>query len=290
MSQPFGVDLSNAEFNTPESHSAETAPSGDSAPAGEAFKDEAPVPGNERGANETQVQAQKRELTKEDYEKWLGMEAAAPTAEDKKFSDNFQYDIATLIKDPSQFGKFQQIYPAAYVDKARQIMLANGVSPDAPRNPNQPNTQDRPWTRDPEYQQAMQELNSWKSQQREQRIEAMGTKLDTAFNSLHQKYKFAEPELVNARMMALNSKNISFVDDKGNLHMKAIEQLFKQDHEARKAAFQKHYKQMVDEQKNTNLRAKDMGSGGSLGSVPGIKHKTIKEATKAFLGDIRAAR
>lgn len=292
-SQPFGVDLSNAQFNTSERESSatETAPSGDSAPTGEALKDEAPVQGNERGASpEVAPKAPQRELTQAEYEKWLGLESEPQAVADtKKFTDNFQYDIATLIKDPSQFAKFSQIYPPEFVERARQIMMANGVNPYAPVPKTEPPKANDPWA-DPRLQEALNEIQGFKAQQREQRIEAMGSKLDSAFGNLKQKYQFAEPELVNARMMALNAKNISFVDKSGNLQMKAIEQLFKQDHEARKASFQKHYKTMVDSQKNANLRAKDMGSGGSLGSVPGTKPKTIKETTKAILSDLHASR
>jgi len=287
--QPFGVDLSNAKFesNEPEGNGGgAAAPSGSEAPTGEAFKPEAKA--EETSGAQDKVQEPQRELSKDEIERLLGLETQQKN-DFKKYDDNFGFDIAVLLKDPKQFNRFAQIYPEAYVERARQILAANGVNPFQPQDAPKSTPTNDPWS-DPRIQKALEMADKFEAMQKEQRIEAIGHKLDKAFDSLASKYPDADKNVVNWYLQGLAQKGISLMDEKGNLRTQILERLFKSDHDARNAAYEKKYRSLVDNQKNVNRRAKDMGSGGSLSSIPGKEARTIKDATKMLLSDIRAAK
>lgn len=286
-SQPFGVDLSNVEFKNPSEESNvpshEGAPSGGEAPSGEAFKSEKETKG-EGDAGSPKEKVEQRVFSKDELESILGIKTEPQKVDTKKFDDNFGFDIATLLKDPKQFGRFAQIYPQAYVERAKQILAANGINPNA-----QPTMTTKPDSLDPRIQRALEIADRFEAMQKEQRIEAIGQKLDTAFEKLSQKYPDADKNVVNWYLQGLAQQKVNLMDEKGNLRMQILEKLFKSDHDARNAAYEKKYRSKVENQKKVNLKAQDMGSGGSLSSVQGKQARTIKEATNAILADLRAS-
>jgi hypothetical protein len=300
MSGPFGVDLTNATFkNTSDSeqssgegHSA--ASSTDAAPSGEAFKDAASAPKGDSDRQEVVQSRESKEYSKEELEKLLGIESQSqsqPQQSFQKFDDNFGHDLATLMKDPGQFQKFAGIYPPQYVERARQVLMANGINPYSPQQQQQQQTQqpNDPF-RDPRMQEVLQMAEMYKQQQKEQRIESINNKLDTSFEKLGTKYPDADKNVVNWYLQGLANKGISLMDDKGNLRTQVIEKLFKADHDNRNKSYEAKYRAKVDAQKKMNLKSKDMGSGGSLGTAKSSEVRTIKDATKAMLNDIRQTR
>lgn len=293
---PFGVDLSNATFSKPESESAPAASgaavSSDAAPSGTAFSEgevseQKGTALEAKGETTTPSVDLRKDYSKEELEKMLGIESQPVAQNNQKFDDNFGYDIATLLKDPTQFAKFAQIYPPQYVERAKQVLQANGVNPNQPTNQPAPKPND-PWS-DPRIQKLLETADRFETMQKEQRIEAIGQKLDTSFDKLSAKYPDADKNVVNWYLQGLAHKGISLLDAKGNLQTQILEKLFKADHEARNKAYEAKYQAKVKAQKTMNAKSRDMGSGGSLASVGGSQPRTIKEATKQVLNDLRAS-
>lgn len=289
----FGVELPE-NFDAPKG----TEPSqGGEAPPGAANEAAAQAPaGKETVRTEPQasdldsldrVRFRGKEFSKEELENLLLGQGQRQETDTKKFDDNFAYDLAAVMKDPSKLAQFSQIYPANYVQRAQFILEQNGISAKAESRTNgQPESK----SGDQRLDEMWSTVQEFKQQQKESRIQAYQHQVDTTFDKLATKFPEADQEVINSRLQAILAQGVNIMDAKGNLDSKVVEKLFKQDHDARTARYEATYRKKVDAQKTASTNARDMGRGGTPASISGNSPRTIRDATKNFMRDIEASK
>lgn len=179
--------------------------------------------------------------------------------ENRKYYDNLVYDLPKVLQNPALVAEFKRVYPNQFHSlighlESKQQADKQGV--------------------DPEFYREFQEI---KTQLRDQRVSAIEAELDHKFSTLSQKYPYADEEVVIARAQTL-------LDSGQKLSDEVWDKLWKSNHEKISQAISKN----IQSQKSANAQGKDMGSGGGIAGQAPVKHRTIKEASKAmheFLGE-----
>lgn len=204
-------------------------------------------------------------------------------AETRKYVDNFQTDLQTVINDPTRIKDFKAVYPKAYVSVAEKIL--ERLAPQNPSVPQvNPNTQKMPdelSRKLAEMESKLSKLDQWEEQQRVAEVQKIESWLDNQYSTLSKKYDHADPEVVTARAQVL-SDNGHKVDEK------ILEKLFEKHHSEVKTRWDKTYKEKVNKQLEAGNKSKDVGAGGGTPGGAPKQARTIKEATKIALEDLGA--
>lgn len=200
-------------------------------------------------------------------------------ASERRYAQAFAADMRFLLQNPDKFDKFAEIYPKTYQDMAREILeqaslKQQGMSPQPGNNQAVP--------KDPELAEIKGELTEWRKAQHAAEVEKIQSWLDNQFETLSKKHPYADTEVVMARAQILS--------DQGNKITKEIlDKLFAKSNDEIKDRFEKMYKGKVTEQLKAGEKSRDVGSGGGIPGQSPKGFKTIKEATQAFLSDIKSA-
>lgn len=231
------------------------------------------------------VKWQGREWTKDELSKSFMMQSdytqkTQRLNEERKYAENFAYDLMSVLKNPSLAARFKQIYPQtfhAHVDAGLSLykqLRAQGMSHSQAAEQTQDQAQGQSKAGLPdEFLQRFERLESQIEQTNLAKIEAQ---LDATFSKLEQKYPFADEEMVIARASALIDQGQKMSDD-------VWDKLWKSSHETLKGKADKHYSEQVNKQKQANQKGRDVGSGGGIPASAPKQPKSIKEATDMFL-------
>jgi uncharacterized FlaG/YvyC family protein len=212
-------------------------------------------------------------LMREDYTR-----KTQELAEARKYADNFDADLSTVLREPNRLSDFARIYPPSYVEKVQRIL--ERANPESAQASSQGQAQ-RPAELPPEMRELLQFKQTWEQERKEQAIQSTQRELDTMFSDFGKKYEFANHK-------AVNNAAISVVEAGHKLTPQLLEKLFKQEHEDMKALFEKSYKNKVQAQKQAGFKARDAGPGGSApGAAPKV-NKTLREARDQWLSDLEA--
>lgn len=200
--------------------------------------------------------------------------------ETRKYVDNFSVDLQTVLKDPAAWGQFQKVYPKEFVAIAKEI-LDNRVREAAPQQNADPSERPDPYAK--RFERIEGVLGNWEKAQHQAEVEKTEAWLDNQFDTLSKKFPRAQSEVVSARAEAAHKNGIEITD-------KVLEKLFRQNHEETQAAWEKHYKEKVDQQLKAGSKAKDVGPGGATPSAAPVVPKTMKEARRALDEHLEGAR
>jgi hypothetical protein len=297
VGSPFGVEIPD-NFGAPESaSSAGSAGAADTAPEGAAnTAAESPAAVTKPESQEPQVtdldslerfRFQGRELSKDDLQKLLSGESGAKAESDNaRFDQNFRYDLATVLEDPSKLAAFRQIYPPEYVQIVERALKAQGLTATASPSQGQPNAKQETPPADPRIARLEKIADQWEAAQKEQRVSQITQSLDKSFDKLSKKYPDADPEVINSRLFAMRQMGQELQTKDGKLREDIIEKLFKDDHTKREQAYEAKYSQKVEAQKRANSQARDVGQGGSASSPAPQRARNIKEATAQALASL----
>ena len=190
-------------------------------------------------------------------------------AEERKYFDNLNADLAAVKANPSLESKFREVYPAKYhayldyVAQKKEAQAGNG-------QPGQYGNID------PEFKRRFDMLEA---DMNTRKAEAINAELDARFKTLSEKYPLADEEAAIARAQALHSKGIQLTD-------KVWDQIWKAVSDKNEAVFKKYGSAQVNKQKQANQRGKDAASGGGIPGLAPKQPKTIKEASKFALEEI----
>lgn len=212
---------------------------------------------------------QKATLRQEDYSR-----KTAELAETRKYADNFASDLQTVIQNPQRLDEFRKIYPKQYVDAAEKVLASR--KEDAPKS-----TSEAPPLRDPRVDELQSKISAWEQSQYKAEVEKINSWLDNQFDTLSKKYTYADREVVLARAQVISDQGHQVTD-------KVLDKLFKENDAEVKTRWDKMYKEKATKQLETGAKSKDIGAGGGIPGAAPRGFKTIKEATKAFLDDIKA--
>lgn len=233
------------------------------------------------GREWTRKDLQNAILRQEDYTKKTQevAEQRRRVEENNKFVLNFPIDLPKVVKDPSLMSQLAKHYPPEYV-KIAQAIVARAAARQDGKGPagNQPTVQQDQALRDD-----LEEVKSWIQGQNVERERAAVTQtemwLDRQFEKLSPKFKFADPEVVNSRLIALNERGTAITPE-------VIENVFKQHDEQVQGRYKELSKTKVDKQREVNAKGRDIGRGGGTPGRAPVVPKNLKEARAAMDAEI----
>lgn len=189
-------------------------------------------------------------------------------AEERKYFDNLNADLAAVKANPSLESKFREVYPAkyhAYLDYVAQKQAQAGQNSQSPYG-----------NIDPAFQRRFESLEA---DMNTRKVEAINAELDARFKTLSEKYPLADEEAAIARAQALHSKGIQLND-------KVWDQIWKAVSDKNEAVFKKYGAAQVNKQKQANQQGKDAAPGGGIPGQAPKRPKTIKEASQFALEEM----
>lgn len=190
-------------------------------------------------------------------------------AEERKYFDNLNADLAAVKQNPTLEAKFREIYPAkyhAYLDYVAQKKEAQG------NQNNQQNYQQN----DPAY---MRRFEALEADMNARKVEAINAELDARFKTLSERYPLADEEAAIARAQALHSKGIQLTDT-------VWDKVWKEVSDKNMERFKKYGSEQVNKQKTANQKGKDAAPGGGIPGQAPKRPRTIKEASAYALEEM----
>lgn len=192
-----------------------------------------------------------------------------------QYSSNLVADLENVRNDRQLYAEFLKIYPKEYHSLLDKYL---GMTPNQ-----QQSMQQQAQGLDPKLEQRLNRIEAGFSQYetttKEAQVEAASASIDSLFKKMQEKYPLASEEVVISRAQALLDQGAKLSDNKGNADESAWDKVWKNVNDAFQKQYESHYKKQVNNQKQANVRGKDVASGGGLpGQAP--KKMTIKEATE----------
>lgn len=194
-------------------------------------------------------------------------------AEERKYWDNLEYDLARLKQDPNLAGQFMQIYPQKfhrYVDFVTGGQAATSI----PGQTRQNNTQSQGI--DPSFYREFQQM---KADINERNVQAIQAELDAKFSVLQKKYPFADEEAILARADSLLQQGVKVTEQ-------TWDQLWRANHQKMEKISKDFYSKQVASQKNANKKSSDIAPGGGIPGQAPRTPRTIKEASRFALEEL----
>lgn len=198
----------------------------------------------------------------------------------EKYESNLEADIQHVLGDPSKEAKFKEIYPEKYhqaLEKALVQAFGDRNSPDGEvksLKQQLKTIQDRFQMQDQERAKTAFESD----------VKQNAEILDSAISRLSTKYPSADEESVLARAEYIASsfkKDQSFANNFSQL----MEKLYKENHDFHEKRYQQIYTQKVNQQKQANTKAKDVGRGGATPGAAPQKMK-LRDVKNHILGTL----
>ncbi len=205
-------------------------------------------------------------------------------AQERKYYDNLNVDLARVRSNPQLADQFMKIYPEKFHG---YLQLIQQESRQQPQGQPAQQQQSRYAQLDPGF---LAEFNHLKETNRQREVAAITAEIDNVFGKMSQKYPFADEEAVVARGQALLEMMKKQDPSNPNLRIteKQWEQLWKGQHERSRGLSDAQYKKQVQAQIAASGKGGDVGSGGGVPGQAPRQYRTIKEATAAALADIES--
>lgn len=197
-------------------------------------------------------------------------------AEERKYYDNLQYDLAAVKGNPSLVAKFKATYPEKF------HAYLSYVAPTTPR------TQETEGQSTATQSQAdpavLERIERIEAEFRERKVQAINAELDAKFKTLGEKFPFADEDSAIARAQTLlETKRMHAAPHEASnqtITDKEWEDIWKASHERTQKLAEKHYSTQVTKQKNANTKGADVAAGGGIGGNAPKQPRSIKEAAR----------
>lgn len=203
-------------------------------------------------------------------------------ADTRRYAENFDADLRSVIKDRNLLAEFKRIYPKSYIQTAESILERLSPTVRTPQTENQNQSHD-PKELDRMLNErlspVLDKVSAWEKAQYQSEVQRIGSWLDNQYERLSKKYQYADPEVITSRA-DLAHKNGVKVD--GAL----LEKLFKANNTEIESRWSKLQESKVNKQIGANNRAKDIGPGGGVPGGAPKGFKTVREATQGWLKDL----
>lgn len=196
-------------------------------------------------------------------------------AEERRYYDNLQADLAAVKANPALASKFRSVYPQkfhGFLDYASPAQAAAQAANQAGAA--------QPQGADPALLariEAMERVN----QQRESA--AIDAEINATFETLSKKYPLADESSVIAKAEALLSHARDQGDQDFKLDAKTWDRIWKADQERQESRYKAHYSKQVQNQTAANRKGKDAATGGGIPGQAPKTPRTIKAATQALM-------
>lgn len=190
-------------------------------------------------------------------------------AEERKYTDNLNYDLSYIHKNPDKAKELVEQFKSIYPEKFHSYLdFVFKNQPDKSLSENGQNAAKV----DPALQERLDKFDRMEAEFEQKKIEAIDAELDAKFQVLSKKYPMADEEAVIARAQSL-------VDRKVKIDDKIWDNLWKSVNDKNEKLADAHYANKVNKQKNANSQGRDIASGGGTpGQAPKMP-RTIKEAS-----------
>lgn len=263
----------NEQVESESTESAEQSPQGAS-PEGES----APSPTAQEIIDLDKIEKFRyagRELTPKELQGMVMMQSdytrkTQSLAEERRYYDNLSADLASVKANPALLDKFKSIYPEkfhAYLDYVAPQREA--AAPQAAQKP----------VMDPAFE---ERFNKMEQAYKAREVEAAEAQIDATIKTLAPKYPYASERAVLAE--------VQYALDKGQkLTEKVWEAAYKAVNDDTKRKVDMARQEELKNQKQANMRGKDVSQGGGIpGQAPKMP-RTIKEATAYALQELENA-
>ena len=302
MPGPFGVELPDNLGSTAPSDTGETSDLAPDTGGTEISPDGASKSFDSESGKTTETPSQPLDLDKVERFRFQGREWTSKElrdaymmradytrktqelAETRKYSDNFDSDLRSVMKDPNLFAEFKRIYPKNYVAIAEEVL--SRLSPNNQTNTNQPTNGLDSKAIDKLLEQrlspVLDKVGEWEKAQHAAEVEKIGSWLDNQYERLSSKYPYANTEVITARADLAHRNGVK-------VDAQLLEKLFRTNNGEIETQWSKLQESKVNKQLKANNRARDMGTGGGVPGNAPKGAKTIKDATNAWLQDLGKA-
>lgn len=195
-------------------------------------------------------------------------------AEARKYADNFDADMRTVMENPQLLEELKKVYPAGYVQIAEQIL--------SHRQQQQPGQQPQPadqtkFSLPPEIMAKIDKVDKWEREMQERSTQATLEQLDSLHERLGSKYPYADPDVVDRRIELAIDKGLKI--DKDNLS-RVYENAYKMHNDAYKSRVDAQAKKKVEDQVKAGKQARDVGAGSSPPGNAPKKYGKFSEINK----------
>ena len=193
-------------------------------------------------------------------------------AEERKYYDNLQTDLATLRSNPALVDQFKSIYPEKFHGYVDMILAKDEQA----KEQGQPQTQQNQPSVPPEL---MDRINRIEQSFFSKEVEAIEATLSSYDSKFSAKYPMANVNDVYAKAQMLNGKGEKLTEE-------TWDKLWKSSNDSDKARFDQFYKSQIKEQKQAAAKAKDVQTGGGIpGQAPqNLKLKDVRNAMLKNMG------
>lgn len=190
-------------------------------------------------------------------------------SKDKKFQDNLEADIDSVLSNPNLASKFKQIYPQKYHGILDRLLKTSSPG-ETQENKAAPSSLPK------EFLNEFNEMKEWKKFQ-EQRtyqaeVESANAKLDAVLPPMFKKYPMASEDQVYARAESILAKDQKMTDA-------TWERLIRESHEAFVKRADQYHGEKIKTQLEKGKQGKDIGIGGA---TPGQAPKRAKNFDQAY--------
>lgn len=219
-----------------------------------------------------------RELTRKELQDSFMMRSdytrkTQEVAEARKYADNFDSDMRTVLENPQLLEQMRKIYPSGYVQIAEQILSRQKQQPGTQAPPASETMSSLP----PEIMAKLDKVDKWEKEMQERTTQATLEQLDSLHERMGAKYSYADPDVVDRRIELAIDQGLKITPE--NL-AKVYENAYKMHHESIKSRLDAQAKKKVEDQVKTGKEARDIGAGGSLPGSPPKKYAKFAEINK----------
>lgn len=209
-----------------------------------------------------------RELTRKELQDSFMMRSdytrkTQEVAEARKYADNFDADMRSVLENPQLLGRLKEIYPAGYVQIAEQILSHRQQQPGQQSQPADKTMSNLP----PEIMQRLDKIDRWEKEMQERTTQATLEQIESLHERMGKKYPYADPDVVDRRVELAIDKGLKITPE--NL-AKVWENAYKMHNEAHKSRLDALAKTKVEDQVKSGKQARDIGAGGGgpISSTP----------------------
>lgn len=191
---------------------------------------------------------------------------------EKKFSDNFQIDLESVLERPDLASKFKATYPQKYHAILDMFLRVNNA------NPAQTNNAQSSLPKEfmSDFEQMKERIQFHERRAYEAEVQSANAKLDSILPPLFDKYKMANEDQVYGRAEALIQSGQKLTD-------KTWERLVRESDEKMQKKADQVYSARLKSQMDKGQRGSDVGPGGATPGQAPVKLKTFAEAQEAMI-------
>lgn len=195
----------------------------------------------------------------------------------KKYYDNLDVDLESVLKDPNLADKFRQTYPKSFhglLDK----LLGTRRQDQAPSQTAQPSLPKELLT---EFEQMKGRLNYHEQRAYQAEVQAANAKIDAILPPLFKKYEMANEDQVFTRAEGILAGGQKLTE-------KTWERIVRESHEVAAKKADQYHGAKLKTQLEKGQRGQDVGPGGATPGQAPQKPRTFAEAQEAMIASMQS--